>query len=306
MGTSCLSRHPVTPEAVDLVGRLLPALREVLYTVDRQAFDDLARAVGPMEVEIEQCRGTPEPGDDLLNDLFVLERVVAIYRTYSEWWSLVLGGSFKESWGSLQAALNAVADVKRFSRFEITNMEYHLLQIEAVYPYKVFASMGAVVSRWECSVCGQDMEGVGCPHRRGELYAGQVAHAIANDIQAIDHVSLVENPADRMCVVGDYDDASGFPVLAYLRDQVRAGDLRPTHLLEFEQGVRRARDPEIPEQGRNEGCVCGSGMKHKRCCWKRAYLEIPHVELVPKVRDAAVLLPSLDQCDTIPSAGVRV
>jgi hypothetical protein len=263
-----------------------------LAAVDRLEFDAAPGYLEQVEGRIGEAR-TGAEDEDVLNDLFVLERLLVLYRAYAEWWSIILAGEFGRSWAKLQAALAALTALKRFSRLNVEALEEHLLQVESVYPYKVFASVGVVVPQWDCSVCGEDIDGRRCTHRRNQLYAGKVAYAIAREIRS-DHIALVENPVDRMCIVGKYNDEGDFPVIGYLRDQVSGGHLRPSEVLRFEQRTEVVRNPAIPRQGRNERCACGSGKKHKKCCAPRATVERRHIELIPMRRDATALLPLRD------------
>ena len=145
--------------------------------------------------------------DEILNDIFVLDRYVYLFSEYGLLWKEIASSQFSESWRTLQNAFDAIRLIKRFSNIDVSTIEDHLCDLETLYPYKIFASMGAVVDRFECSICGEDIDSFLCTHRRAELYRGHMAFGIAKNIADVDHIAFVEHPVDKRCVISISNDA---------------------------------------------------------------------------------------------------
>jgi len=61
-----------------------------------------------------------------------------------------------------------------------------------------FASMGVIVEKAVCSICGADMEGNVCTndHTRGQKYAEGICYKIPTEVSKALHIALTNDPAD--------------------------------------------------------------------------------------------------------------
>jgi hypothetical protein len=219
--------------------------------------------------------------DEVLNDIFVLERYVHLFWEYGALWKQISSSQFSESWTTLQNAFDQIRIIKRFSGINVSAIEDQLYALETLYPYKIFISMGAVVKRFECSICGEDIDSFQCTHRRGELYRGQMAIAIARDIERLDHLAMVEQPVDKRCVISYNNDGPQFDVMRYLSNLLLTRALRVSCFIGATWGKRQIVNETHRELGRNEYCYCGSGKKYKKCCIGKAIIEQDHVQIIP-------------------------
>ena len=228
-------------------------------------------------VELQNADGP----DELFNDFYALRRYADFFVHYGQVWRLIAEEKFSASWNKLQDALDALRLIRRFSRIDISGLEDQLVELEKTYPYNVFFSIGALVEKFECSICGQDIDSFQCSHRKGHLYRGRMAVGIARNIVNLDHVAMVDRPEDRRCVVS-YDDSGEQFKLVRLLSQLllqRKYAVSDFGLLQFSK--RSKPNPEYKKVGRNDPCYCGSGSKFKRCCITKSHIEGDHVDIRP-------------------------
>jgi hypothetical protein len=219
--------------------------------------------------------------DDVLNDIFILEKYVQLFGEYGHLWRQIAAAQFSESWNSLQNAFDLIRLIRRFSGLNVSAIEDQLYALETAYPYNIFFSMGAIVERFDCSICGKDIDSFDCMHRKGELYRGQMAYAVARSIVQLDHVSMVEHPVDKRCVISYPNDAPHFAVVRYLGELLATRKLLISSFGGIAWGKRRLANSEHQDMGRNEPCYCGSGIKFKRCCIDKAFIEQDHAQILP-------------------------
>jgi hypothetical protein len=280
----------LTEAGEDLFRLLRPELQNALEPLERAHFNDATLRVHTARTMVSSANRAGV-SEDTLNDYFVLDRYVDLIESYIQFWRLVWDGNYPGSWNSLQDVLDDLRIIKKFSTLDVSFFEDQMLELESGYPYKVFASIGAIVDHFECSICGKDIDGFECKHRRGELYGGHMAIGIARDMVSLDHVSLVLSPEDKRCVIQLENTPHKFPVLGYIREQWRQGTLRIGYLRRLEWSRRMIINPEYREVGRNDRCFCGKEQKFKYCCIGKRYVEQDHVELVGErcdIRSAVV------------------
>jgi len=220
----------------------------------------------------------------VLNEYYVLEAYLKFFINYGVTWQHILEKQFSASWDSLQSAIGHLRDVKRFAYNpavrHIEFFENQVLSLEELYPYGIFFSIGAVVDHFECSICGLDIDSTECQHRKGELYAGEMAVGIAKNMVGLDHVSIVTHPVDKRCVPQYEDDGPQFKLLRYLAELLMDEKLKPLYFGELEHSTRIIRNSDYKKIGRNEVCFCGSGLKFKKCCINKQNTEGRHIQII--------------------------
>lgn len=229
----------------------------------------------------EKCS---ECSDAVINELYVLNRFVDLLSTYTNTWEKIVKSEFSNSWQSLQGCLDCLRDVKKFSKNPhsqtIIFFENQLLELEKLYPYNIFVSIGAIVDLFECSICGKDIDSFDCEHIRGELYRGKMAYGIAKNLVNVDHIAMTKNPKDKRCVVQYDDEGPQFTTVRYLSGLLKTKNLTPLsfHHLEFKK--RNEKNLDFKMQPRNGPCFCGSGRRFKKCCINNEFIEKDHVDIV--------------------------
>lgn len=124
-------------------------------------------------------------------------------------WLLLKREKPDEAWDQLVTAqMASVAAARAHEGF--LHLEQHNRRLEAieqlVFPPQVFVSSGMIAKRQECSRCRQEYED--CEHLIGKAYMGEFCHIIARGL-TLDHVAIVEHPADKRCRVQHFGVDSG-------------------------------------------------------------------------------------------------
>lgn len=75
-----------------------------------------------------------------------------------------------------------------------------------IFPKQVFLSAGLIVREQECTICSANYET--CDHVSGEIYNAEFCHVRLKNVTP-DHVSFVDEPANKMCRVTHYSAEGG-------------------------------------------------------------------------------------------------
>lgn len=280
-----MSKYLHTDQASNVLDLLKPHVKRLLVDFNEHRFIHGQEAVSEVRKVLATAKAAANIVDeDYLNDMYVLDRYVDFLSTYGVLWEKVIDRHFSASWSSLQDALDLLRLIKRFSQIDVDFFENQLIELERTYPYNVFFSIGATVERFECSLCGLDIDAHECPHRRGHLYGGMMVHAIARNIVQFDHVAMVANPQDKRCVVKYEDDGEQFKLVCYLSNQIASNKFRISDFGHIQFSKRNHPNPDYLKLGRNDPCFCGSGKKFKKCCMSKEHIEGDHADIIAEPR----------------------
>ena len=143
------------------------------------------------------------------NMLLGFECVVGVLEAELEMWLHLKEGDPDKAWDSLiRAQRLCVAAARAHSGFShLPQKHQRLLELEhLVFPPQVFVSSGLIVRRQDCSICGQEYED--CDHLLGMPYMGQFCRLVIHEAE-VNHVAMVEQPADKSCRVTQFDVEGG-------------------------------------------------------------------------------------------------
>ncbi|MFJ2458432.1 SEC-C metal-binding domain-containing protein [Pseudomonas neuropathica] len=273
-----------TAEGCDLFSSLHAPLKACLQLVDVEVGISKSSEIEKLLSELSDSKTLHELSEEaVLNDIFVLERYVLLIGEYALLWRQIASSKFSESWITLQNAFDLIRLIRRFSNIDTSAIEDQLYALETLYPYKVFFSMGAVVEWFECSICGKDIDSFDCNHRKGELYLGRIAYATARNIVQLDHIAIVDQPADKRCVISFSNEDNCFSAVRYLGELISSKKLLISCFGGVAWGKRRLQNPEYKVLRRNELCYCQSGIKFKKCCINKAFTEQDHAQILPRM-----------------------
>lgn len=163
-------------------------------------------------------------------------------------------------------------------------MEYvykYLSIIEQLYPYSLFCSIGAKNCTVRCSICGRSPFDPECNHISGELYWGEMAHRIIENIGELNHIALTPNPDDKRCVLcvecdknkimeGPFRDIHSF--ISYSGRPFRSFMLEKSEKIVSRDNFKNTLDIDL--------CPCGSGLPFKECCRNKEFITVPHYEII--------------------------
>ena len=124
-------------------------------------------------------------------------------------WILLKQENPDEAWDQLIIAqMGSVAASRAHNGF--SHLEHHFKRLEAieqlVFPPQVFFSAGLLIKSQKCSICGMEYED--CEHLIGKPYMGEFCCVVAGEV-ALDHVSVVDFPADKRCRVTSFNEERG-------------------------------------------------------------------------------------------------
>jgi hypothetical protein len=275
----------ITIEVTSIYSEIKPLIRKLLFSLNSLNFNESNKALEKLKAKLVVAKEKQSADSErVLNELYVIDRLVDMLATYSEVWSKILKMEFSSSWHSLQDALDLLRLIKRLSdcrqRHNIDYFENQLLELEKLYPYNIFFSVGAIAEKFKCSICGKDINSFDCPHVKGELYQGQMAYAIAQNITELNHVSMVIHPRDKRCVVKYDNNGDQFKAVRFLSDLIRSHKMQLLHFGKLEFSKKTIKNPDFRKMSRNEPCYCGSGKKFKNCCITQEFIETDHVDIV--------------------------
>lgn len=122
-------------------------------------------------------------------------------------WIFIEDKEFKKAWDSLIDAQEYLSVANKINEYEGShNLQVHLNSIEnSIFPRrKMYLSAAFTSTCGKCSICLLDF--YKCDHIENNIYSGRLCYR--KDIENIqgNHVALVENPADRRCIVTSYGE----------------------------------------------------------------------------------------------------
>lgn len=175
--------------------------------LQEQACSELTDAL--TAIAAEKQRAIKAADENYANMLLGCECVARALMAEIRMWMLLKTEEPDAAWDQLVAAQMASVDAVR-AHAVFTHLQRHVQRLEAierlVFPPQVFISSGFVVNSQECSVCGSEYEE--CDHLLGKPYMGKFCYITARDLE-IDHVSIVNYPADKRCRVQRFGDEGG-------------------------------------------------------------------------------------------------
>ena len=189
---------------------------------DAEIFASMARA---KELQTEACQKLTGLLDDVSD-----EKKSAIQAENADYANLLLGcecvaggilaeitmliqlknDDSENAWDSLIDAQSSYASAIRAHRgFQHLTDACNRLDVleQLFFPPQVFVSSGFIVNTQECSICGSDNDE--CEHLVLKPYMGRFCVIIARDVM-VDHVSIVDHPADKRCRVRQFGVEGGY------------------------------------------------------------------------------------------------
>jgi hypothetical protein len=172
--------------------------------LQKQALEDLKQAALQLRAEKDLAIG--QANEDYANGLLGCECVIVALIAELKMWMLLKQERPDDAWNELVTAQMATSDAMR-AHASFGHLGPHVKKLEQieqhVFPPQVFLSSGMIVDFQECSICQGDYDN--CEHLIGKPYMGRFCYGILRNI-AINHVSIVADPADKRCRVIRFTD----------------------------------------------------------------------------------------------------
>lgn len=155
-------------------------------------------------VKAEKKLAIEKEDENLANLLLGCECVALSLHNELCMWLFLKQEQPEKAWDCLINAEDAAIYAARAHPF-FEHLEHYNRRLETieqlVFPTQIFQSVGAIVSKQECSICGADYDE--CEHLVGKPYMGEFCSIIARGIE-FDHVAIVEVPADKRCRITSF------------------------------------------------------------------------------------------------------
>lgn len=207
----------------------------------------------------------------------VYKNYFIVFCDLARYFTLLQEKQYKESWTLLQDCIDGIKFVGKYvdehRRKELPGIYNLLLCYERLYPYKAFVSSEYIISKSHCSICGKSLQGLSCTHIKGNIYRGEVAIEIIDEIKEFQAACLVSHPEDKRCIIELADDNRSESEKFLKLEQFLNLGLPFLQHFQITTKIENRQKKDIIKVGRNEPCSCGSGKKFKRCCGKELYYE---------------------------------
>lgn len=215
--------------------------------------------------------------EQLANAQIVYKNYFRLFCHLASFFDLLDKRKYKLSWDALQDCMDDVKFVGKYlaldARKELPTIYKLLEAYEDLYPFKVFASSEYIISKSHCSICGRSMQSLACPHIKGDLYYGDIAAEVIDEIKEIQAVCLVNHPEDKRCVFELSNDQRSDEEKFYKLHQFLLLGLPHLQMFSIETVMEIREDKHVIKAGRNAPCSCGSGLKFKKCCEKNLFYQ---------------------------------
>jgi hypothetical protein len=148
--------------------------------------------------------------ENMANILLGYECAVTFLSASISMWLLLKEGRPDDAWRRLVEAQQLVADAVRadpgFAHMEIHGRRLRAIE-ELIFPPQNFMSVGMIVRKRLCSICREEYGE--CDHLVGRPYMGRFCRTIVTEIEHMDHVALVSEPANKNARVVEFSVPGG-------------------------------------------------------------------------------------------------
>lgn len=170
-----------------------------------ERLNDIAGRVAELKAEAIQISD-----EDTANLLLGFECVVGFLKAEITMWLMLKSDQPDEAWRFLVDAQRAAGDAVR-SHLGFQHLRAHverLHQVEnLVFPPQVFTSIGIIVRCRRCSICGEEYGE--CAHLVGKPYMGRICHTVITELERVDHIAIVTEPANKNCRITTFSVPGG-------------------------------------------------------------------------------------------------
>lgn len=135
------------------------------------------------------------------NRILSIELTLECWQHELEMWNDLRNEEWGSAWDNMVhaqlASQNALQADKLGEKLGMRKYHRRLNTIEELlFPDQLFTSPGMKTGTAICSIC--DEEYSQCPHIKGRAYNGEMCITELRDITEVDHIALVEDPANKL------------------------------------------------------------------------------------------------------------
>jgi len=200
-------------------------------------------------------------------NIWCLEQIYKVKNHFLSVYKNLVDKEFFQAWCELERADIELHFLRMHldytgNKYNLDHIEKNLNQLPKLFPYKYFSSRESIVKNWTCSICNNVITlRNSCNHEVGEIYNGEQCCRIAGDIE-FQAVAIVTDPFDKYGVLFPEGLEYNYAILENLMQNWTS----PWEKWEYQ--ISRDLIAEYNGLGRNNLCLCNSGIKYKNCCLK--------------------------------------
>jgi len=218
-----------------------------------------------------------DSNDEILaNWVWVVEQINKIQNEFLSLFNLFKIKDFHESWCLLERIELKLKNVMKLYEFEkdefgIRQIEKVVSNFQDIFPYRLFISTELYYKEINCSICDAKISPRNfCGHTKGELYMGEIAHHIVNEVGEFPGIAMVDDPVHKYAVGfpqgEDYDYSLVEKTLDKLSSPFDDWEVKierkiiPWKIFYSKRKRKRQLNDEIVK------CPCKSGLRFETCC----------------------------------------
>jgi len=135
------------------------------------------------------------------NRILAVELALECWECELEMWNDLRNEAWESAWENMvHAQLNSQRALQADELGEKLGMKSYHRHLDAVeellFPDQLFTSPGMKTGTAICSICGEEYSK--CRHIKNRAYDGEMCFTELRDITEVDHISLVEDPANKL------------------------------------------------------------------------------------------------------------
>jgi hypothetical protein len=165
-------------------------------------------ALSSIKTKAEQLkeRAITHEYEEAANFLLSFEKMATALIDELNMWIAIKEEKYAEAWDFLVNAQMAATDAMR-AHSMAAHLEGYMAHLSAlekyIFPDHGFCSMGIIVQKSGCSICGQEYGT--CDHLIGKPYMGKICYEVISECE-LEEISLVRVPGNKHCRVMSFSD----------------------------------------------------------------------------------------------------
>jgi len=199
-------------DVIDAYNRLLQEIEPLLFVARDSSLQRAGgEALRAFVDRADQVRlaAMMERDEEGANHLLAFRSAARALAFEMDMYLLLKADKPEEAWNALiqaQGELGAAARAHRsFDHLEPKAQNLRELE-RTLFPPQIFMSAGMIVREQRCSICNDSYEK--CDHIAGRPYMGRFCSVLLQQV-SLDHVAIVDDPADRLCRVTSFKVPGG-------------------------------------------------------------------------------------------------
>lgn len=208
---------------------------------------------------------------DKANELWSQWMVVSIHKGFTNVYKLLSASEYYEAWCEAERVEINIRDLQRNDKntyLYVKDIHTCIINLQSLYPYKVFCSYVMHIQEEECSICKQKRRVRNfCGHRKGYVYNGELCYNIVTKFE-FKGVDIVFNPVHKYSVLfikdesGKRQDKYDYTLIKGLMTYWK----KPFQRWTFEIEELHLSPTSFPNLTDSSFCPCGSGLAYSECC----------------------------------------